>query len=94
MDLRDRLADLAISDSGFVFDPYTGASFTVNATGLAVLRTLKEGRTTRADLVDALRSGFEVRGEDVERDVDEFVGLLHRFELVPRDFQLAGGEAP
>lgn len=88
MDVRQRLADLAISDSGFVFDPYTGASFTVNATGLKVLEALKQGTTAREPLLELLRDGFDVRGEDVQRDVDEFVALLRRFGLVPRDFEL------
>ena len=29
---------LALSGSGFVFDPVTGNSFTVNTTGLSILR--------------------------------------------------------
>lgn len=87
MDLPTRLADLAISDSGFVFDPYTGASFSVNATGLALLRALKDGTTDRDELVTTLEQGFDVRGEDLGRDVDEFVGLMRRYGLLPRDWQ-------
>ena len=37
----DRLRQLAVSDTGFVFDPQTGQSFTVNATGRLVLDCLK-----------------------------------------------------
>ena len=39
----DVLRRLALSDSGFVFDPLSGASFTVNASGLALIRILQEG---------------------------------------------------
>ena len=52
MDALTRLSDLAISDSGFVFDPYTGASFSVNLTGLTLLRALKDGDTDRAQLCE------------------------------------------
>ncbi len=31
------LKQLAVSENGFVFDPYTGHTFTLNATGIAVL---------------------------------------------------------
>ena len=34
---------LAISESGFVFDPCSGRSFTVNDTGMEVLKALQEG---------------------------------------------------
>ena len=33
MSSATHLKDLALSDTGFVFDPYTGATFTTNATG-------------------------------------------------------------
>lgn len=88
MDLRQRLADLAISASGFVFDPYTGTSFTVNATGMRVLEALKSGAPTREALMKDLTDHFDVHGEDVQRDLDEFIALLRRFDLLPRDFTL------
>lgn len=83
----DKLADLAISDSGFVFDPYSGATFSVNASGLAILRLLREG-VARRDLLTALEEQFDVRGGDLQRDVDEFVGLMRRHDLLPRDFEV------
>jgi hypothetical protein len=53
------LERLAVSESGFVFDPVSGHSFTVNETGLSILRTLQQDRhldTLRA----ALREEFDV----------------------------------
>ncbi len=38
--------NLALSDSGFVFDPSTGDSFSTNPIGLEIIRMLKEGKTT------------------------------------------------
>lgn len=83
----NKLADLAVSESGFVFDPYSGATFSVNASGLAILRLLKEGKG-RDDLVASLEEAFDVRGDDLFRDVDEFVALMRRHELVASDFGL------
>ena len=77
-----RLRDLALSDTGFVFDPVTGHTFTVNATGLALLRLLKDGRTPE-QLGRALADEFDVAGgEDLGRDVDEFVARLREQGLV------------
>lgn len=84
---HSKLFDLAVSDSGFVFDPYTGATFTVNATGLTILQGLKEGLEREA-LLAKLGDAFDVDGADLERDLDEFVGLLRQNHLVPRDFSL------
>ncbi len=76
------LRDLALSDSGFVFDPMTGPSFTVNATGLCVLQGLKEGKTAEA-IVQKLREGFELEsGEDAARDVQDFIVQLRECGLI------------
>ena len=83
MDIQTlHLRDLALSDSGFVFDPMTGHSFTVNATGLCVLQGLKEGQTPEA-IVARLTSGFETdSGEDAARDVQDFIMQLRECGLV------------
>jgi PqqD family protein of HPr-rel-A system len=76
-----RLGDLALSDTGFAFDPYSGATFTLNATGLSVLRALKDGLTQEA-IVERLRARFDARGVDVRRDVDDFTAQLREHGLV------------
>jgi PqqD family protein of HPr-rel-A system len=77
-----RLRDVAIADTGFVFDPRTGHTFTVNPTGLAVLRGLTQGLSPEA-VARALADDFELEGgEDLARDVDEFVARLREQGLV------------
>ncbi len=85
-----RLKDLAVSDTGFVFDPYSGASFSTNAAGMEILKKLKED-ATRADILNALHETFDVvEGEDdLERDIDEFVQLLKRNYVVGNDYEVA-----
>lgn len=67
---------LALSASGFVFDPVTGASYTVNATGLAILRTLQAGGRQIGEIVQTLAREFSAPSHIVERDVIEFSGRL------------------
>ncbi|MBL9044235.1 MAG: HPr-rel-A system PqqD family peptide chaperone [Myxococcales bacterium] len=81
------LKDLALSDTGFVFDPYTGATFTTNATGLLILHALREG-LSRPAIVEKLRDRFDVHG-DVETDVNEFFALLRQHGVVPPNFTAA-----
>ena len=69
------LRRLALSDSGFVFDPVTGNSFTANGSGLAILRQL-QGGSTLGEVVAALGVEFEVASPVAERDVIEFIGQL------------------
>jgi hypothetical protein len=79
-----KLQELAISDTGFVFDPVSGYSFTVNQTGLFILRCLKEGLSTD-EIVPAVEAEFEVGEADVYRDCNEFLLLLKKNNLVPED---------
>jgi len=83
------LSDLAISDNGFVFDPMAGATYSVNATGLCVLQSLKEGLGKQA-IARRLTECFDKPALDPSRDVDEFIGLLRQHSLVPADFSTEG----
>jgi PqqD family protein of HPr-rel-A system len=82
MDLENlRLRDLALSDSGFVFDPLTGHTFTVNRTGQLALRCLKDGLSA-AETAQRLSAEFTTeRDEDPARDVQDFVLQLRECGL-------------
>jgi len=71
----EALQRLALSDSGFVFDPMTGNSFTVNGTGLSILRHLQKGAGLE-QLLKTLQDEFDVEPLIAERDVIEFADLL------------------
>jgi len=87
-----RLADLALSDTGFAFDPYSGSTFTINATGVCVLQAMKEGLEAEA-IAKRLRARFDVRAADVRRDVDDFTALLRQHGIVAEDALPDGGLA-
>ena len=72
------LQRLAISESGFVFDPVSGHNFTVNETGLTILRSLQ--KSTELDpLLNMLTDAYEVSPRELERDVLEFAGELRDY---------------
>jgi len=77
----DRLSQLAINEEGFVFDPLTGESFTVNQTGLFILKELKEGKS-QEEIVQDLVENFEVSKEEAERDLVDFIEKLRSYRLI------------
>jgi hypothetical protein len=78
-----RLHDVAVSDSGFLFDPCTGLTFTTNPVGRFLLERLKAGDSPES-LPGALARAYEVGlGDDPARDAREFVSLLREQGLVP-----------
>lgn len=77
-----RFEDLAISETGFVFDTVTGATYSVNPTGLFILRELTAGKELE-DIEAGLRKAFDVAAdEDLKRDLLEFVQMLKNNGLV------------
>lgn len=83
----ERLKDLAISESGFLFDPYSGATFTLNNTGKFILQLLQEGKGIE-DIESALRERFAVVDDDLRSDIYEFINLLKENHLLPNGFPL------
>jgi Coenzyme PQQ synthesis protein D (PqqD) len=71
----DYLQSLAIAQSGFVFDPRTGSSFSTNPVSSLILRRLQE-RTSPLEIVRELvrETGAEERA--VRADLDSFLGEL------------------
>lgn len=86
-----RLKDLAISETGFIFDPMSGATFTANATGLAIIHALREGRT-RGDVIARLRDNFTIEKADLDSDLGDFIRLMIQHGILPSDYTL--GDEP
>ena len=71
-----KLKTLAISESGLVFDPATGAIYTSNPVGLLILDALKDGKEDVA-IRDLLLKTYEVDAQAVERDMYDFISQLN-----------------
>jgi hypothetical protein len=82
--MNSRLGDLAISDTGFIFDPGTGATFNVNATGLIALAALREGvdAADTAELAARVRARFPTAPPDVGEHVSDFVRTLRQIGIL------------
>ena len=76
-----KLERLAINDEGFIFDPETGNSYTVNKTGLFIIKLLKEGKS-EDEIVKALSEKFDVSEEDARRDLVDFIEQLRLYGLL------------
>ncbi|HTA27008.1 MAG TPA: PqqD family protein [Bacteroidia bacterium] len=73
--------NLALSDSGFVFDPSTGDSFSTNPIGLEIIRMLKEGKTAD-DIKSQIIKTYMTDDVSFEKDYYDFVNMLSKHNLV------------
>lgn len=72
--------NIALSDTGFVFDPSTGDSFTVNPIGLEIIKHLKDGMSKGA-ILGLLAEQYETDAVNVEKDYADFTNMLHKLKL-------------
>jgi hypothetical protein len=70
------LKELAISESGLIFDPATGSIYTSNPVGLLILGALKEGKEA-GDIRNLVVKNFDVDEQTAERDIYDFYSQLH-----------------
>ncbi|MDI3527482.1 MAG: hypothetical protein PWR03_1665 [Tenuifilum sp.] len=72
---------IAISENGFVFNPITGDSFTLNSTGMQILSMLKANKTL--DEIKELLSGeYDVDDLVLERYLQDFISDLKHSNLI------------
>lgn len=74
-DLMKAIHRLAVSESGFVFDPLSGQSFTVNAVGLDLIR-LMQSSPDMEKLRIAVMENYLGDAHEIERDMEAFLDCL------------------
>lgn len=74
MDLN-KIKNLALSETGFLFDPATGNTYTLNESAVFILKALKDGKSPH-DIAGALTAEFDVSEQQAHEDVsDAFLQL-------------------
>ncbi len=77
----ERLSQLAINDEGFIFDPYTGNSYTTNKTGILILSELKNGKSGE-EIAKITSEKFNIEHSVALKDVTDFIEQLRSLSLL------------
>lgn len=80
-DSNSKLKTLALNESGFIFDPTTGQTFTTNETGLEVIRLLKTGKSLE-DIVAHLEGLYDTSRDHLYKDVAQFLSQMNTYRLI------------
>ena len=70
-----------MSESGFIFDPTTGDSYSVNQTGSIIIEYLKEG-LSEDQIIDNLKETFDSDTEQMRKDLDDFLHYLKQLKMI------------
>ncbi|ODT76534.1 hypothetical protein ABS71_03305 [bacterium SCN 62-11] len=74
----DVLRQLAVSDSGFLFDPRSGQSYSLNPTALEALEMMRLGFSLR-QTAEELAKAYATTPEQAEGGLESFVQQLGRY---------------
>jgi len=72
--------NIAVSDSGFLFNPTTGSSFSVNPIGNQIIGLLKEGKTDE-EIIKHMLNEYSTDHATIEKDLYDFKILLENYKL-------------
>jgi hypothetical protein len=76
--------NIAISDTGFIFNPTTGDSYSVNQVGQEILGYLGEDKKPE-EIFALMSSEYEIDQPSLEKYFFDFISMLRQFELLDED---------
>lgn len=76
--------NLAISESGFLFNPSTGDSFSVNPIGQDIIKGLTDG-LSESEIQDSLFDKYDANKSTLEKDFYDFINQLKNYKLLENE---------
>jgi hypothetical protein len=76
--------NIAISESGFVFDPNSGDSFSMNRIGLEIIEMLKQGKTD-SEIIPGLLDKYDIDSASLDKYYYDFIAMLKYYQLIDKD---------
>ena len=72
--------NIAISDSGFLLNPSTGESFSLNPMGVRILNMIKK-ELNYSEIEKEIIQEFDVSRSMFDRDYQDFIGIMKQYNL-------------
>ncbi len=76
--------NIAVSETGFVFDPTSGESYSINGTGQEIIALLKEDKSPE-EISAIMTAAYEIDAASFEKYYYDFMGMLRQFQLIEED---------
>lgn len=73
--------NIALSDSGFLFNPLTGDSFSVNPIGQSIIKAFQDDKS-ETEIIDDLLKEYRIDKNTVEKDFTDFKRMLDNYKLI------------
>ena len=76
--------NIAVSETGFLFDPNSGESYSLNKTGQLIVKMISEGKT-EDEIKKKILKEYDVESEALQRYFDEFIMMLRQMDLLEKE---------
>jgi alpha-N-acetylglucosamine transferase len=76
--------NIAVSENGFLFDPATGESYSLNKTGQLIVKLISEGNT-EAKIIESIQAEYDVESAALQRYLDDFIMMLQQMNLLEKE---------
>ena len=76
--------NVAISESGYIFNPSTGDSFTVNPIGIEIFNMIKTEKSYE-EISKTILAKYNTDEATFEKDYHDFIGMLNLHLLIDRE---------
>lgn len=73
--------NIATSDTGFIFNPGTGDSFSSNTIGSEIFSCFKEDKS-RQEILSLICEKYDVNKDELEKDLEDFISQLRDHNLL------------
>ncbi len=73
--------NVAISESGYIFNPATGDSFTVNSIGIEIFNLIKAEKAYE-EISKTILTKYNTDEATFEKDYNDFIGMLNLHLLI------------
>ena len=72
--------NIAVSDSGFIFNPGTGDSFSTNPIGMEIISLMKEDKELEI-IKKVITEKYNVDDATFEKGYNDFLNMLQNYQL-------------
>ena len=79
-------SNIALSESGFIFNPNTGESFTLNPTGQQLFGLIREGKDY-ISIRKYFMENFDTEESIFEKDFEDFIHMMTSYQMMEPDEQ-------
>lgn len=76
--------NIALSESGFIFNPNTGESFTLNPTGQQLFSLIRDGKDYKA-IRKYFLDKYDTEDSIFEKDFEDFMHMMTSYQMMETD---------